>query len=127
MPRFGDLEAAIMDAVWTADATVRVRDVLERLDRDPEPAYTTVQTVMDVLFRKGWLTRIKKGRVNMYAAASSRQDYVSGLMDEALEAADDRTVALARFFERMDPDENAALRRLLGAARSGGKPQEPAQ
>jgi predicted transcriptional regulator len=125
MPRFGDLEAAIMDAVWAVDAPVRVRDVLERIERDPEPAYTTVQTVMDVLFRKGWLTRTKKGRVNMYTAGASRQDYVGGLMDEALEAADDRTAALAKFFERMDPDENATLRRLLGGARSG-TPQEPA-
>lgn len=125
MPRFGALEAAIMDAVWRADAPVRVRDVLDRIERDTEPAYTTVQTVMDVLFRKGWLTRVKEGRVNLYAAASSRQDYVSGLMDEALEAADDRTAALARFFERMDPQENAELRRLLGAARSAG-PRKPA-
>jgi predicted transcriptional regulator len=125
MPRFGDLEAAIMDAVWAAGGPVRVREVLEGIERDPEPAYTTVQTVMDVLFRKGWLTRIKEGRVNMYAAASSRQDYVSGLMDEALEAADDRTAALAKFFERMDPEESAELRRLLGSARSGA-PQEPA-
>jgi predicted transcriptional regulator len=129
MPYFGDLEAAIMDAVWVSDEPVRVRDVLERLERDPEPAYTTVQTVMDILFRKGWLTRVKKGRVNLYAAAASRQDYVSGLMDEALAAAEDRTAALVRFFEDMDPEETAALRRMLGAAKSGDpvEPEEPAR
>ncbi|AEW95109.1 MULTISPECIES: BlaI/MecI/CopY family transcriptional regulator [Streptomycetaceae] len=129
MPYFGDLEAAIMNAVWASDEPVRVRDVLERLDRDPGPAYTTVQTVMDILFRKGWLTRVKKGRVNLYAAAASRDDYVSGLMDEALAAAEDRTAALVRFFEGMDPEETATLRRMLGAAKSGqsAEPQEPAR
>lgn len=118
MPYFGELEAAIMDAVWAADTPVTVRDVLQRLERDPEPAYTTVQTVMDILFRKGWLTRAKKGRVNMYGAASSRQAYVSGLMEEALGKAEDRTVALVRFVEGMDPEENAALHRLLNAAKA---------
>jgi predicted transcriptional regulator len=129
MPYFGDLEAAIMDAVWVSDEPVRVREVLERLERDPEPAYTTVQTVMDILFRKGWLTRIKKGRVNLYAAAASRQDYVNGLMEEALSAAEDRTTALVKFFEGMDPEETATLRRMLGAAKSGetAEPQEGAR
>lgn len=124
MPHFGDLEAAIMDAVWASEGPVRVREVLERLERDPEPAYTTVQTVMDILHRKGWLTRAKAGRVNLYTAAASREDYVSGLMDEALAVARDRTAALVRFFEAMDPDEAATLRRVLGAARSPGR-EEP--
>lgn len=119
MPHFGGLEAAIMDVAWASDRPLRVRDVLGRLHRDPEPAYTTVQTVMDILFRKGWLRRAKEGRVNLYTAAGSRQDYVSGLMDEALAEAEDRTQALARFFEDLDPEENAALRRLIGAARTG--------
>jgi predicted transcriptional regulator len=124
MPYFGDLEAAIMDAVWASGEPVRVRDVLERLEREPEPAYTTVQTVMDILFRKGWLTRVKKGRVNLYAAAAGREDYVSGLMDEALSAAEDRTAALVKFFEGMDPEETATLRQMLGAAKSG-EPADP--
>lgn len=121
MPYFGALEAAIMDAVWASDRPVRVREVLERLDRDPEPAYTTVQTVMDILFRKGWLTRAKAGRVNLYAAAATREDYVSGLLDEALSAADDRTAALVRFFEGIDPEEAATVRRALSTPR----PPEP--
>jgi predicted transcriptional regulator len=118
MPRFGDLEAAIMDAVWTASGPVRVRDILEKLDRDPAPAYTTVQTVMDILFRKGWLTRAKQGRVNFYEAASSSEDYITGLMDEAMSVAQDRTAVLVKFVEGMDPAETAALRELLDAAKA---------
>jgi predicted transcriptional regulator len=124
MPHFGDLEAAIMDAVWAVDGDVRVRDVMERLERRPAPAYTTVQTVMDILYRKGWLTRAKAGRVNLYAAAASREDYVSGLMDEALAVTKDRTAALARFFQDMDPQESAELRRMLNSAKSAA-PVEP--
>ncbi|MCZ4102794.1 MULTISPECIES: BlaI/MecI/CopY family transcriptional regulator [Streptomyces] len=120
MPHFGDLEAAIMDAVWSTGEPVCVRDVLERLDREPEPAYTTVQTVMDILYRKGWMTRVKRGRVNVYEAAASREDYVAGLMNEALAVADDRAAMLVKFVEGMEPGESAALRELLNAAKTQG-------
>jgi len=67
VPHFGDLEAAIMDEVWAADGPIRVRAVVDSLNRERPLAYTTVQTVMDVLYRKGWLTRTKDRRFNMYA------------------------------------------------------------
>lgn len=46
MPRFGDLEAAIMGEVWSAEHPVRVRDVLSGINKRRQLAYTTVQTVM---------------------------------------------------------------------------------
>ncbi|WP_198358709.1 BlaI/MecI/CopY family transcriptional regulator [Streptomyces fildesensis] len=118
MPHFGDLEAAIMNAVWATNGPVCVRDVLEQLDREPEPAYTTVQTVMDILYRKGWMTRVKRGRINFYEATASREDYVAGLMNEALAVADDRTAMLVKFVEGMEPGEGAALRQLLNTAKT---------
>jgi predicted transcriptional regulator len=123
VPHFGDLEAAIMDEVWAADGPVRVRAVVDSLNRERPLAYTTVQTVMDVLWRKGWLTRTKDGRFNLYAAAASREDYVAGLMDEALAVAEDRNAVLLRFVEGMDPAETAELRRLLQAAKSRKSPR----
>ena len=126
MPHFGDLEAAIMDAVWAAAAPVSVREVLDRLSRDPVPAYTTVQTVMDNLFHKNWLSRVKQGRTNIYSAEFTREDYVSGLMREALAVTPDRTAALLRFFEAMDPAENAALREMLGQAKTQPAADRPA-
>ena len=62
MARFGDLEAAIMDVVWAAGVPVRVREVSEQLNRERPLAFNTVQTVMENLYRKGWLGRRKDGR-----------------------------------------------------------------
>ena len=118
MPRFGDLEASVMDEVWSAAGPVRVREVLEEINRDRNLAYTTVQTVMDVLYRKGWLTRTKDGRANLYAATATREDYVAGLVEEALAVTDDRAAAMLRFVEDMDPDEARQLRRALDSAKS---------
>lgn len=116
MPQFGELEAAIMDAVWEAGQPLRVREVLDRLDRDPEPAYNTVHTVTEILYRKGWLSKEKDGRAYKYGARRTREGYVAGLMGEALAVAGDRTATLVRFVEEMQPGEAEELHRLLGEA-----------
>lgn len=118
MPKFGDLESAIMTEVWRSGEPLLVRDVLEGLGRDL--AYNTVQTVMEILHRKGWLTKSRDGRAFRYGAAASRDDYVSGLVGEALSLSDDSTAALVGFVERMQPDEVDELRRMLDSAREHG-------
>src|SRR5262250_2255070 len=113
MPRFGGLEAAIMDVVWAADAPLRVREVADQLNRDRSLAFNTVQTVMDNLHRKGWLTRRKAGRAYLYVAERSREQYVAGLLGEALAVASDPAATLVRLVESMDPAEIAQLRAAL--------------
>lgn len=105
-----------MDAVWDAGKPLRVREVLDRLDREPEPAYNTVHTVTEILFRKGWLSKEKDGRAYRYGATKNREEYVAGLMGEALSVAGDRTATLARFVQQMKPGEAEELHRLLGQA-----------
>lgn len=117
MPQFGDLEAAIMDEVWSSEKPMKVRQVLEALAPHRPLAYTTVQTVMDVLHRKGWLERVKDGRANLYAPTASREDYVAELMAEALVHTDDRPAAVLRLVEGMTRRETAELTRLLSAAK----------
>ena len=120
MRSFGELEAAIMDRVWLAGRPVLVRDIWAALRPDREPAFNTVQTVMEILYRKGWLDREKDGRAWRYRAAVSREEYTAGLMGEALEASTDRVAALRSFVERIDPAEARQLRRMLNQALRGG-------
>ncbi|GAA3763249.1 putative transcriptional regulator [Spinactinospora alkalitolerans] len=117
MPRFGDLEAAIMQSVWTNGEPMRVRDVVEDLNRERKVAFTTVQTVMDILFRKGWLQRSKEGRSYRYWAAASQEDYATGLVEEALESAPDQAAVLSRLVARLPSDELAGLRGALDDAK----------
>jgi predicted transcriptional regulator len=116
MARFGDLEAAIMDAVWAAGAPVRVREVAERLNRDRPLAFNTVQTVMEILFRKGWLARSKDGRAYLYTAGRTRDEYAAGLLAEALSEAPDPAATLVRLVSDLEPGEAARLRAALDAA-----------
>ncbi|GAB3983971.1 BlaI/MecI/CopY family transcriptional regulator [Actinoallomurus acanthiterrae] len=121
MPRFGELEASIMEVVWSADKAITVRDIRDRLGREPAPAYNTVLTVTEILHRKGWLAREKHGRAFRYWPAGSRDDYTAQLMAEALDSAHDRAAALVRFMERMEPGEMAEIRRALETAKDAGR------
>ena len=58
---FGDLEATVMDLMWSADRPLLVREVIDLMRPERAPAYTTVMTVMDNLHRKGWLDRRRDG------------------------------------------------------------------
>ena len=120
MSRFGDLEAAIMDVMWAADGPLPVREVARELNADRPLAFNTVQTVMENLFRKGWLSRRKDGRAYWYVTVRSREDYVAGLLGEALAAARDPAATLVRLVGDMDPAEVAQLRAALDAAAEGG-------
>jgi len=115
---FGELEAAIMERVWSADRPLLVREVQRTLE--PERAYNTVWTVVEILYRKGWLSREKDGRAYRYRATVSREEYTADLMGEALAASTDRAATLRRFAERVDPAEAAQLREVLEEARRTG-------
>ena len=116
MARFGELEAAIMDVVWAAGAPVRVRQVCDQLNQDRPLAFNTVQTVMEILYRKGWLERRKDGRAYRYEPMRSRDDYAAGLLAEALSAAGDPAATLVRLVGDLEPGEAARLRAALDAA-----------
>ena len=116
MARFGELEAAIMDVVWAAGAPVRVRQVCDQLNQDRPLAFNTVQTVMEILYRKGWLGRRKDGRAYWYEPMRSRDDYAAGLLAEALSAAGDPAATLVRLVGDLEPGEAARLRAALDAA-----------
>jgi predicted transcriptional regulator len=80
MPKMGKkltpAEWEIMEAVWELGGSPSVRDVLDHAYPEGEKAYTTVQTVMNTLVRKGALKRRKLGLVNFYRPVRRRGDMV---------------------------------------------------
>jgi predicted transcriptional regulator len=117
---FGELEAAIMDQVWAAGRPVLVREIHDGLRPEREPAYNTVLTVVEILYRKGWLAREKDGRAYRYRPTVSREDYTADLMGEVFDTSTDRLATLRLFMERIDPAEADELRAMLDQARRDG-------
>ncbi|HEY4616145.1 MAG TPA: BlaI/MecI/CopY family transcriptional regulator [Citricoccus sp.] len=108
----GDLERSVMDLLWDRPGPHTANEVRDALGG--ELAVTTVLTVLSRLEKKGLVLRDGGRRPHRYAAASSREDHTVGLLNEVLGSVPDRQAVLARFLGGIDPDEAAAVRRLLG-------------
>ena len=105
-----------MTRVWEWNRPVTVREVLLDLREEREIAYTTVMTVLDKLYRKGWLRRERAGRAYRYEPVSSREAYTAALMNEAWATSDNPAAALVHFFGLMSAEQREALRAALRVA-----------
>lgn len=72
----GELESAILGALWDAGEKLSVRDVQGRIGREAVPAYTTVMTVLDRLHDKGLVAREKDGKAFAYWPLLTREAYL---------------------------------------------------
>jgi BlaI family penicillinase repressor len=79
--RLTDLELEIMQVVWAAHPEpLTVRQVVERLRGTRRSAYTTIQTMMGILARKGALAcEPGPGRAHHYRARWSRDETASSM------------------------------------------------
>src|SRR5574337_1183143 len=66
------LELEIMSVLWESGAAT-VQRVQELLPGEQRLAYTTVQTMLNILHRKGKVKRVLKGRAFEYAPVVSRE------------------------------------------------------
>jgi predicted transcriptional regulator len=112
---FGELESAIMDVMWAADRPYLVREVRERLSYNRPLAYTTVMTVMNILYGKGVLLREKHGRLWRYSPTESREEHDARRMTEVLRSGGNQAVTMLRFVERASDEEKEALRTAVRA------------
>src|ERR1700741_1913655 len=101
MRRFGELKAGIMDRLWEWARPGLGREVVDDRRDERGLAYTTVMTVMENLYRKGWLRRERDGRAWRYEPAGSRSGYTAALMNDALATSADPRTALAHFALQM--------------------------
>ncbi|HKQ90592.1 MAG TPA: BlaI/MecI/CopY family transcriptional regulator [Blastocatellia bacterium] len=80
--RLTPLELEIMEVLWETGAA-NVQTVQHRLER--ELAYTTVQTMLNILHRKGKVKRTLKDRAYFYRPAVSRSQVVKQAVNDLVE------------------------------------------
>ncbi|MEU0574745.1 BlaI/MecI/CopY family transcriptional regulator [Dermacoccus nishinomiyaensis] len=117
--RLGELEDAVMTRVWRWNRPVTVREVLVDLQRERSIAYTTVMTVLDKVYQKGWLHRELDGRAFRYSPVSTRAAYAATLMREAWARSDCPQAALVAFVGMMSPEQRAAFDEALDIIHAG--------
>lgn len=118
MREFGQLESAIMDVVWAGSRPHGVREVRERMTYGRPLAYTTVMTVLGILYGKGVLHREKHGRAWRYWPAETREEHDARLMAEVLRSGGDHQLTIRRFLEQVSDDEMASLQDAVVSATS---------
>jgi predicted transcriptional regulator len=117
-PALHTLEQEVMEEMWgRGEATVREVQQALNARGDKERAYTTLLTVMIRLDGKGLLVRRRAGRLDVYASALTRDEYLRARAEVEVAALveDFGDLALAHFARhvgRLDPQRLETLRRL---------------
>ena len=80
------LEMKIMQVLWS-EGPSNVQQVQASLLPDDKLAYNTVQTMLNVLYRKGRVRRSLTGRAYVYRATASREKVLGQAVREFVERA----------------------------------------
>ena len=109
-------ELEIMKIVWDLGSAT-VRQVYERLREQREIAYTTVMTMMQVLERKGHLSKSLLEKAHVYQPVEEKKTVVGGMVREFLQRVFDGSAQplLMQLVEdeRLSKDDIEELRKAL--------------
>ena len=112
--RLTPLELEIMNILWETGAA-NVQTVREHLER--ELAYTTVQTMLNILHRKGRVKRALKDRAYVYKPAVTRTQFVGrhlgDLVDRLFGGSAESLVMSLVEAKHLTPQKLARLNKLI--------------
>ena len=105
-----ELELAILKILWKK-SPASVREVREALDGFRKLAYTSVMTIMNIMTRKKYLKRIKKGKTFAYTPLVSETETTRGILTDIVERLFDGSTATAmlNLLETSDIDKNELI------------------
>jgi len=115
------LELEIMHVLWET-GPANVQTVQQRLKRDL--AYTTVQTMLNILHRKKKVKRTLKDRAYFYKPAVSHSQVVSHTISDVIDrlfggSAENLVMSLVET-KHLTPEKLAELNQLLERPKEGG-------
>src|SRR5436309_11448808 len=121
--RLTPLELEIMKVLWTA-GPAGVQAVRDALAPRRKLAYTTVQTMLNVLWRKGRVRRALKDRAYVYHPVLTRRralrEAVGDMVDRLFGGSAESLVVSLVESRHLTPEALARLTRALERAEEGG-------
>jgi predicted transcriptional regulator len=110
------LELEIMKVLWDL-GSANVQAVQAKLPGEPKLAYTTVQTMLNVLHRKGKVKRALNGRAYKYTPLVSRQKAIRATLRDVINrlfggSAEGLVMSLVES-RHLTPEKLARLKRLI--------------
>ena len=110
----GALEAEVLGQLWALGEPMSPGQVRAALG--DELAYTSIETILVRLWRKGLAERDRRGRSFAYRPVYSEAQLIASRMRSTLDRTRDREAALSQFVGTLNKREERALRRILGDA-----------
>ena len=103
MKQLSELEQEVMNIVWELDEC-SVRNVLQRINKNRNLAYTTVATILQRLHEKGLVERKSDGIAFLYSPKLSKESYSKNLVQSFINKffASFGDVAVASFAQSID-------------------------
>ncbi|MFA5594769.1 MAG: BlaI/MecI/CopY family transcriptional regulator [Trueperaceae bacterium] len=113
-------ELEILQVLWQYGNST-VRQVKEHLAKESRISFSAVQTMLQIMYDKGFVNRELQGRTYAYWAVTSQEEAQSTLLSDLLERAFGGSakalVSRALDVKRASPEELAEIQALLDEAR----------
>ncbi|UXY22457.1 BlaI/MecI/CopY family transcriptional regulator [Streptomyces cynarae] len=116
----GELESEVLATLWATEEALTPAEIQAEIRGGL--AYNTVHTILKRLYDKGLVLRDVDGRRGAYRPAKNAAELTAEAMHEALDRGPDPIATLQQFVSGLSPEEEQALRDLLGGRplREGG-------
>jgi BlaI family transcriptional regulator, penicillinase repressor len=115
-------ELDILKILWERGPS-SVREVYELLNRSEDLSFTTIQTMLQVMFDKELVERELMGRSLIYTAKVRREEAERAMVGDLLErlfgGSAQQLLARALDVKKASPEELKAIERLISKARKG--------
>jgi predicted transcriptional regulator len=113
LPQLGELELAVLEALWRR-GELTARQLPEALPDDLQPSLSTIQTTLERLHRKGLLRRQKRGHAYSYNPRLSRSALLGSLLGGVISRLHSGSLdpILSSFVEFAERIDSASLDRL---------------
>jgi BlaI family penicillinase repressor len=115
--RVTETELQILDVLWDKPAQT-IRSLSETIYQDASPShYATVQSLLERLERKGWVSRDRSGHKHQFSAVRDRSEFIGQQIQDVADAVCDGSVAalLGQLAQsgRLTSKDRKQLRRLV--------------
>ena len=111
-----DRELDLLKVMWQL-GEAKVRDIHEAVCRDRECAFTTVQTLLRIMSKKGLVSKRSQGRTDFYAPIYTLENATSRFVDKVFDGAVDKFVLSMLAAEDISADEMRDLEKMIAKAR----------
>ncbi len=122
-PAPSDRELDLLKVMWKL-GEAKVRDIHEAICPDGECAFTTVQTLVRIMCRKGFVKKRSEGRTDFYTPVYTLGNAASRFVDKVYDGAVDKFVLSMLEAENVSADEMRDLEKMIAKARKAKQKKE---